>query len=222
VRWPKTIAGAKRAQKRLAAEVEITPLEKIPEFIAAADAAFSGDRVFAVASLFSYPGLALLEEATVSAEADFPYVPGYLTFREGPSIIRAIRQLKKKPDVLLVDGQGIAHPRRMGIAAHIGVLLDIPTIGCAKSRLVGEHEEPGVKKGCWSPLRYKKETVGAVLRTRDSVRPVFVSPGHRIDLEDSLKIVLACTRNFRIPEPLRRVDFLSKKRKRDEKYSASK
>ena len=217
MRWPKTLAGAKRAQERLVAEVKIAPLEKIPEFIAAADAAFSGDRVFAVASLLSYPGLVLLEEAAVSAEADFPYVPGYLTFREGPSIIRAIRQLKRKPDVLLVDGQGIAHPRRMGIAAHVGVLLDIPTIGCAKSRLVGEHEEPGVKKGCWSPLLYKKETVGAVLRTRDSVRPVFVSPGHRIDLEDSLKIVLACTQSFRIPEPLRRADFLSKKRKRDEK-----
>jgi len=211
VRWPKTLAGAKRAQERLSAEVKITPLEKIPEFIAAADAAFSEDRVFAVASLLSYPELALLEEAAVSAEADFPYVSGYLTFREGPSIIRAIRQLKRKPDVLLIDGQGISHPRRMGIAAHVGVLLDIPTIGCAKSRLVGKHEEPGVKKGCWSPLLYKRETVGAVLRTRDSVRPVFVSPGHRIDLKDSLKIVLACTGSFRIPEPLRRADFLSKK-----------
>ncbi|OGD22147.1 MAG: hypothetical protein A2Y69_02715 [Candidatus Aminicenantes bacterium RBG_13_59_9] len=212
--WPKTVAAAKEIQARLAIKVKIGPLAKTPAFIAAADAAFSEDRVFAAACLFKYPEIELLEEAEATADADFPYVPGFLTFREGPAVVRALLRLKKEPDLLLLDGQGTAHPRRMGIAAHLGVLLDVPSIGCAKSRLVGEYETPGTKKGSWTPLFYRGETVGAALRTREAVKPVFVSPGHRIDIADSMKIVFACCRGFRIPEPLRRADQLSKLAKR--------
>jgi deoxyribonuclease V len=123
--------------------------------------------------------------------------------------------LKRTPDVILVDGQGIAHPKKLGIASHIGALLDMPTIGCAKSRLVGEYKEPKPRRGSRSALKYNGETVGSVLRTRDGVRPLFVSPGHRIDLDSCIKLVLGCTRGYRIPEPLRRADFLSKKLKRE-------
>ena len=167
--------------------------------------------MLAVACLYRYPALSLAEETVAIREVSFPYVPGFLSFREGPAIIDAINKLTVKPDVILVDGQGIAHPKGMGIASHIGVLIDIPTIGCAKSRLVGEYKEPGFRKGAWSPLQYDGKVVGAVLRTRDHVRPLFVSPGHRVDLKTSIEIVLGCIGKYRIPEPLRRADFLSKK-----------
>jgi len=212
--WPKTVAAARETQERLSSEVRIMPLPRAPGVIASADAAFSEDAVLAKNSLFSYPELELLEEAEATADADFPYVPGFLTFREGPAVIRALQKLKKKPDLLLLDGQGTAHPRKMGIAAHLGVLLDVPSIGCAKSRLVGECEQPRTKKGCWTPLFYRGDTVGAALRTREAVNPVFVSPGHRIDVAGSIEITLACCRGFRIPEPLRRADFMSKQAKR--------
>jgi deoxyribonuclease V len=151
----------------------------------------------------------------------FPYVPGFLSFREGPAIIEALSRLKIKPDLILLDGQGIAHPKGLGIASHIGILLDLPTVGCAKSRLVGEYKEPGSNKGAWSPLKFHGSIVGAVLRTRDSVRPLFVSPGHRIDLKASIEIVLGCIGRYRIPEPLRRADILSKRIKRDQKVNNS-
>ena len=118
------------------------------------------------------------------------------------------------PDLILVDGQGIAHPRGIGIASHIGVLLDIPAIGCAKSRLIGEFVEPGARKGSWSPLVHRGTIIGAVVRTRNDVRPLFVSPGHRVDLQNCLRIVEACSKGYRIPEPLRRAHLLSKEKKR--------
>ena len=133
-----------------------------------------------------------MEQATAATQLIFSYVPGYLLFREGPAIIKAIKKLKKKPDVILLDGQGIAHPRRIGSASHLGVLLDIPTIGCAKKRLVGEYREPGDRKGNWTELQFDGRTVGAVLRTRDRVRPLFLSPGHRIDLPGTIRVALGC------------------------------
>jgi deoxyribonuclease V len=144
----------------------------------------------------------------------FPYVPGFLTFREGPVLIKVIKKLSIKPDVILFDGQGIAHPIRLGIASHIGVLLNTPAIGCAKSRLIGEYKEPKLRRGAWSPLTYNNNVVGAVLRTRDNVRPLFISPGHKIDLKASIDIVLNCISKYRIPEPLRRADYLSRRVKR--------
>jgi len=127
----------------------------------------------------------------------------------------AIDGLKIKPDLIIFDGQGIAHPRGLGIASHIGVLLNMPTIGCAKSKLIGHYKEVGAKKGQWSPLMYKGKVVGAVLRARDNVKPVFVSPGHRIDLKGSIEIVLGCADKYRLPEPVRRADLFARKRKKD-------
>jgi deoxyribonuclease V len=208
--WPDTISEAKTVQSALQDKVKIIPLQKTPKYIAGVDASFPENQVLAVASLYRYPELSLAEEAVAMREVSFPYVPGFLSFREGPAIIDAIKKLTVKPDLILVDGQGIAHPKGLGIASHIGVLAGIPTIGCAKSRLVGKYKEPGLRKGAWSHLQYNGKIVGAVLRTRDHVRPLFISPGHRIDLKTSIEIVLECTGKYRIPEPLRRADFLSK------------
>jgi len=213
--WPRHISEAKAVQENLKDRVKITPLRRSPTVIAGVDAAFLNNKAIGVACLYTYPEITPVEDAYTIAEVTFPYIPGFLSFREGPAIIEALNRLKIKPHVILFDGQGIAHPKRMGIASHIGVILDIPTIGCAKSRLVGEYKDPGARKGKMSSLKYQGKVVGAVLRTKDEVRPVFVSPGHRIDLKASVEIVLNCVSRYRIPEPLRRADFLSKKIKRE-------
>ncbi len=218
MKWPKTptIAEARKIQQQLRKKVRIVPLRKAPRYVAGVDAAFSDDAVYAAACLYRYDDLSLIEQAHAVQKLSFPYVPGFLSFREGPACIAAIGKLSTTPDVLFVDGQGIAHPRGIGIASHLGVLLDIPSIGCAKTRLVGEYREPGIRKGRWSPLSFEGEIVGAVLRTRDAVRPLFISPGHRIDLEGAIRIVLGCAGKFRIPEPIRCADMLSKKLKKRE------
>jgi deoxyribonuclease V len=197
-------------QERLRTKVRITTYRGVPRFVAGVDAAFTEDRVAAAACLYSFPDLTCLERTADIQELRFPYVPGFLAFREGPSIIAALRKLSRKPDIVLVDGQGIAHPRRFGIACHIGVLLDMPTIGCAKTRLVGDHREPGVRKGSWSDLRYEGGIIGAVLRTRNGVRPLFISAGHRIDRSSAVNVVLSCVAQYRIPEPLRCADAMSR------------
>lgn len=210
--WPHDIKEARVIQESLIKRIKIEPLRKIPGTIAGADAVCSDDLVTAVISLFTYPDLVHIEDAIVNVKGYFPYIPGYLSFKEGPGILKAYEALKVKPDIILFDGQGIAHPRRIGIASHMGAILDIPTIGCAKSRLIGEYKEPGKKRGDWTYLyyNYKGERIGAVVRTRDDVRPLFVSPGHRIDIETSVEIVMRSTSGFRIPEPLRRADHIAK------------
>jgi deoxyribonuclease V len=205
-RWPGNVREARRLQEALRGKLRVVPLRKAPSLIASLDAAFSGDRVIGAACLFSYPGLVKLEEAFAVRRCSFPYIPGYLSFREGPVLLEALRKLGVRPGLIMLDGQGIAHPRGMGIASHLGVLLGLPSIGCAKSRLVGEFKEPGRRKGQWSPLTLEGRTVGAVLRTREAVRPVFVSPGHRIDIEGAIEIVMGCTGKYRIPEPMRCAD----------------
>ena len=216
MKWPAAVTTqeARELQDLLRTKVRITPLKKEPLYVAGVDAAFSEDTVFAAACLYRYPRLYFAEQKTVVRKLSFPYVPGYLSFREGPAIIAVIEQLSQRPDLLLVDGQGIAHPRGIGIASHIGVLTGIPSIGCAKSRLIGEHEEPGRKKGSWSPLHVGDVTVGAVVRTRNDTRPLFISPGHMIDLESAIRLALGCVGNYRIPEPLRCADMFSKKAKK--------
>lgn len=213
MRWPGNIQKAREMQERMRSRVRITTYRGTPRFIAGVDAAFTEDHVAAAACLYSFPDLICLERAVDIQELRFPYVPGYLAFREGPAIIAAVRKLARMPDIILVDGQGIAHPRGFGIACHIGVLLDIPTIGCAKTRLVGGCREPGVRKGSWSDLNYEGDVVGAVLRTRHGVRPLFISPGHSIDKEGSIRFVLACVGSYRIPEPLRCADAYSRSMK---------
>jgi len=216
--WPDNLTDAKEVQLSLRRNVRISPLRKKPRLIAAVDAAFPDGKVIGAACLYRYPELVLVECQHVVRKTAFPYIPGYLTFREGPALVGALRALKGLPDLILVDGQGIAHPKGIGIASHLGVLLEIPSIGCAKSRLVGEFSEPGPSKGNWTPLRYDGKVVGAVLRTREHVRPVFVSPGHRIDLKTSIEIVLDCTGRYRIPEPLRKADAVSKEFKKQRAF----
>ncbi len=211
-----TIADAREIQEELRKKVRIIPLRGEPRLIAGVDAAFSATRVFAAACLYRYPELTLVEEVSIVGKLRFPYFPGYLSFREGPAIIEALRHLGQRPDVILADGQGIAHPRGIGIASYLGVLLNTPSIGCAKTRLVGEYVEPGKQKGRWSELRYANDVVGAVLRTRDGTRPLFISPGHRMDVESSIRIVLGCMGKYRIPQPVRCADMLSKKEARNE------
>jgi len=213
MQWPKDISEAREIQDLLKKRVRVVTLRKRVRFVAGVDAAFGDNEVIAAACLYRYPEITPVEDAYAVMEVKFPYIPGFLSFREGPAIVKALSGLKTRPDVILFDGQGIAHPRGFGIASHIGVILDRPTVGCAKSRLVGDYREPGRKKGQWTPLIYDHRTVGAVLRTRDDVRPVFVSPGHRVDLMDSIEIVLNCVMGYRIPEPLRRADLISKKYK---------
>lgn len=209
------INDAKEIQKILQQKIVISPLTRNPRSIAGVDAAFLDDRVIGVACLFAFPELRLIEETYAERPSSFPYIPGFLSFHEGPALIEALKKLKSRPDVILFDGQGLAHPQKLGIATHIGVLLDTPSVGCAKSRLIGKYEEPGPKKGDWSALYYRNELVGSVLRTRDYTKPVFVSPGHMADVKTARDIVLACSTKFRIPEPLRRADIISKKIKTD-------
>jgi len=151
-----------------------------------------------------------LEQVQAFAPADFPYIPGLLAFREIPAILAALAMLKSTPDIFMVDGHGIAHPKRMGIAAHLGVLLDMPSIGVAKSRLTGRFDMPGEQKGDSSPLIAGKEQIGIVLRSRDKVSPLFISPGHRVDMQTACALATECLTRYRLPEPTRMADKLSK------------
>lgn len=173
--------------------------------VAGADISYDrgSDLFFAAVVLMDYPALTMLESAAVSARVSFPYIPGLLSFREGPPLIAAFAKLRHSPDVVLFDGQGIAHPRGIGLASHIGLLLDLPAIGCAKTRLVGSHKVAGEKRGEWTTLIYRDRQIGAVLRTRERVKPLFVSQGHRIGLPRAVALVLSCCRGYRVPEPLR-------------------
>ncbi len=209
-----TIQEARELQNRLREKVRIAPLKTEPQYVAGVDAAFTDDRVFAAVCLYLFPELCLVEQQSSVQKLAFPYVPGFLSFREQAAIISALEKLSHRPGLILVDGQGIAHPRGIGIASSTGVQTGIPAIGCAKSRLLGEYENPGKKKGDWSPLTLENNIIGAVLRTRDNTRPLFVSPGHKTDLNSAIRLTLACTGRYRIPEPLRCADMLSKKIKK--------
>jgi deoxyribonuclease V len=173
--------------------------------IAGADVSYArgSDRFFAAVVVLSYPSLDLLEEAFAEDRSAFPYVPGLLSFREGPVVLKAFGRLRKLPDAVLFDGQGIAHPRGIGLAAHLGLFLDTPAIGCAKTRLHGTHGEVGMKAGCRADLLADGAVIGSVVRTRDRVKPVYISQGHRISLEKAVEITLSCCRGCRLPEPVR-------------------
>jgi deoxyribonuclease V len=161
-----------------------------------------------------YPSLEPVEERIVLRPVSFPYVPGLLSFREAPVGLAAVAELATPPDLIVVDGQGRAHPRRFGIACHLGVLLDRPTIGCAKSILVGHADEPGPNPGDWTPLVHRDEVIGAALRTRVKVKPVYISVGHRISLETAVSVIVACLGGYRLPEPTRLADRLASQRGR--------
>jgi deoxyribonuclease V len=208
--WDVTPEEAIQIQKELRGRLSLRPPRNPPQTVGAGDVAYSrtDDRIYASFLLFSYPDLELLETSLVLGHARFPYLPGLLAFREAPVLLEAISRLKRKPDLILVEGQGTAHPRSMGIAAHLGLILDLPSIGCAKSRLYGKAAEPGLSWGNTAPLVEEGRTVGMVVRTRAEVKPVYVSPGHKMDLETSVKTVLSLCQGYRLPEPLRQAHIL--------------
>lgn len=179
------------------------------ETVAGVDVGFRGGDARAAVVVLRYPELDLADCSHASASITFPYVPGLLAFREGPAVLAALDKLTIRPDLLLFDAQGIAHRRRLGLAAHMGVILDWPSIGCAKSRLIGEHEDPKSVAGSWVPLQDAGETIGAVVRTRSGVKPLYVSVGHRVDLPTAIDWVLRCTRGYRLPETSRRAHRLA-------------
>ena len=174
-----------------------------------------GERLIAAAVVMSFPSLEILETRVTTSRLTFPYVPGYLSFREVPVIIACLRKVRTPVGALICDGQGIAHPRGFGLACHVGLWTGIPTVGSAKSRLVGVHEDVGPLRGDYANLYYNDEHVGIVLRTRDRVKPIFVSPGNLIDFNSSRKLVLACCTRYRLPEPQRIADILAGEEKRD-------
>lgn len=210
--WPATAAEAIQLQKKLAPLVETFGQPKTVSRIAGVDVAYPGGGAVtrAAVAVLSFPALAVVETVVIEQPTRFPYVPGLLSFREAPAALAALETLKTAPDLLMVDGQGMAHPRRLGIASHVGLLTGLPTIGAAKSRLIGTHDEPGLARGARTPLLHRGEVVGAVLRTRTGVRPLYVSVGHRMSLEAAIEWVLACAPRYRLPEPTRLADRLSK------------
>lgn len=155
------------------------------------------------------PDFEIIESRTAELRATFPYVPGLLAFRELPAIVKAFRSLDQSPDLALVDGHGVAHPRRFGIACHVGVALDLPTIGCGKSLFVGDHDPPATSRGSWTDLIHQGETIGAALRTRDGVRPIYISTGHRVSLSTAIRWALKLAPRYRLPEPIRAADALA-------------
>jgi deoxyribonuclease V len=212
--WDLSPEAARQVQEGLRALVAIQPLAlEGLQRVAGVDASFSQGKVRAAAVVLEFASLQVEEQASAEMPLRFPYIPGLLSFREAPAILAALEQLSRMPDLLIVDGHGLAHPRRFGIACHLGVLLDLPAIGCAKSILVGHTPRLGPQIGSLAELEDQGEIIGVALRTRQDVRPVYVSVGHRIDLASAAQIVLACCKGYRLPEPARLAHHLASKQK---------
>ncbi|MCD5390332.1 deoxyribonuclease V [candidate division NPL-UPA2 bacterium] len=201
--WNVSPQEASRIQTELAKKIILEKKFREVKRIAGADISFSGDRAYAGVIIFSFPDLRIIEKQQATAQVSFPYIPGLLAFREGPALLSTFEKVEVEPDLIIFDAQGLAHPRRMGLATHLGIILDMPSIGCAKSRLVGSCQSPGEEVGAYSLLEDGGETIGAVVRTKEGVKPIFVSIGHKTDLESSIKMVLDCGRGYRLPEPSR-------------------
>src|ERR671933_1964038 len=217
--WTVTPKEAIELQKSLRERVRLQPLRKKIVTVAGADISFNKfePTVYAGLVVLRLPTLEVVEEVGVVSETRFPYVPGLLSFRETPSVLEAWSKLKTEPDAVMFDGQGIAHPRRVGIASHLGLLIDRPTLGCAKSVLVGKYEEPDKEQGSWTELVDKGEVVGAAVRTKTNVQPIYVSPGHLIDLQGAIDLTLQCDGGYRQPEPTRRAPLLVNALRRGER-----
>jgi deoxyribonuclease V len=207
-KWDVSYAEAVTIQKDLATRLVFTDnhCPAFPKYIAGADISYSkGDNLFfAAVVVLDYRSMDLVEESTSSGRVDFPYIPGLLSFREGPLLLKAFEKLRLEPDIIIFDGQGIAHPRGIGLASHLGLFLDTPSVGCAKTKLTGTCETPEDEFGASSPILQEGSLIGAALRTKKSVKPVYVSPGYKIGLNSALDIVLSCTRGFKLPEPTRK------------------
>ncbi|MGD0253396.1 MAG: endonuclease V [Verrucomicrobiota bacterium] len=217
--WSTLVEEWKATQKRLRERMILAPLKPLPRFVAGADCAFSDDKqtIFAAAVVYDRETQGIIEVAHATRPAEFPYVPGFLSFREGPAVLQAVRALRHEFGAILFDGQGFAHPRRCGIASHLAIQLDKPGVGVAKSRLMGTFGKLASNAGAMTPLKDGDEQIGVVLRTQKGIRPVFVSIGHRVDLASAIKLVLACCTHYRIPEPTRQADIEVAKLKRQSK-----
>jgi deoxyribonuclease V len=215
-RWDVSLREAREIQKMIGERAVATPgrdVDKV-EIVGGCDVAYNyKNRALAAVVLMDINTMDVVGKFTEISSVKFPYIPGYLSFRECPPLINLLKGLEMKPDILLIDGQGIAHPLRAGLATHIGVIFDIPTVGCAKKALLGDYKEPGKGRGAFSSLLFKDKKVGAVVRTKHAVSPVFVSPGHRIDFETARRLILQLSGRYRIPEPLRLADILSRSAK---------
>lgn len=207
-RWNVTPAEARRIQNSLRDRVELRNRVGNLRRIAGADAALDlvRGRVIAGIVIYRFPSLEEIERVWGESPLQFPYIPGLLSFREMPAILAAFERVRTPPDLIFYDGQGYAHPRRFGIACHLGVALDCPTIGCAKSRLIGVHTDPSPERGGWVPLLDDGERIGAVVRTRTGVNPIYVSTGHRVSLERAIELVMTVSGSYRIPRPTRDAD----------------
>lgn len=204
-RWPMSYRPAVAMQRKLRARVSLKSAVGRVRFVAGVDASYEtrADLMYAGVVVMDLRDMSVVERKGAIRKARFPYVPGLLSFREAPAILAALKKLTVEPDCILVDGQGLAHPRRFGIACHLGVILDVPTIGCAKSILVGEHGPVGEARGSWAALRFKGRVVGRAVRTRDGVKPVYVSPGNKVSFARAMEIVLKCGGKYRLPAPAR-------------------
>ena len=210
--WPVTLDEARLVQERLKNKVVTADRLDRVEYVAGTDVSYlpGTSRARAAWVVLQLPGLQLVDQATAEVQVHFPYVPGFLSFREIPPLMQAFSRLQLRPDLIVCDGQGIAHPRRFGLACHLGVLLDIPALGAAKSRLVGNYRMPQLERGSWSPLVWKDETIGAVLCTKKGIKPIFVSSGHRISQQRGIEMVLHLTGRYKLPETTRAAHALSK------------
>jgi deoxyribonuclease V len=210
--WDLTPKEAMRLQRELHAQIKIQPLpDEGIHTIAGLDASFGKNKIFATAVVLDYRTLQKVEQASVERALRFPYIPGLLSFRETPAYLEVLARLTALPDVLMVDGHGLAHPRRFGIACHVGVLLDLPAIGCAKSILVGKAGSLDKPRGSTAEIKEGDEVLGLALRTRENVKPVYISVGHRVDLPSATCIALASGKGYRLPEPARQAHLLTQK-----------
>ena len=203
--WAMSYKAAVALQQRLVRRVSLRNAVGRLRLVGGVDVSYSrgDDTMYAGVVVVDVRDWSLVERQGAVRKSRFPYIPGLLSFREAPSILGALRKLKTEPDCIITDGQGIAHPRGLGIGAHIGIIANIPTVGCAKSRLVGEHRAVGARRGSYASLKHGGRTIGRVLRTREGVKPVFVSPGHMVSIPRAARIVLDCCHGYRLPEPIR-------------------
>jgi deoxyribonuclease V len=211
--WNVSVEEAVQIQEALKNRITLKKTLSKVRTIGAGDVAYSKNEEFLFGAIvvLSFPNLEILDMATADGKIPFPYIPTLLSFREGPILTKTFQRLRLKPDVMIIDGQGIAHPRQMGLASHMGLWFDLPSIGCAKTPLLDEFVSPELSKGSFEWIRREGEKVGAVLRTKDKVKPLFVSPGHLIDLSTSIQLILESCRGFRIPEPLRKAHQLAER-----------
>jgi len=221
--WNISVDQAREIQKNLAQRIRIRKIPRRLKTVAGCDVAYNKDlqRLIAGMVVLRFPDLTIIEEIIVYEPITFPYVPGYLSFREAPAILNLIKSYQKHVDVFIFDGHGIAHPRGLGIAAHIGVLIDKPSIGCAKKKLIGAFELPGELKGSQADLTHQGHIIGRVLRSKDRVKPIFISVGHAVNLNDSVGFILSCCTKYRLPEPTRLADIaVARAKKKVERIQA--